>query len=223
MKDIKERFKAIAKHKGLSVTEFEMAAGLSNGLVGKIKNPNVETILKVANRFPDISLQWLLTGNGDMEGDIREEIYEEKTSNKKEGIPFLDGEHVAAGLPSGIAEPLEQVDYIHMPNLITRPGDFAVRAKGRSMIDKEHPETSISDGTIVVVSPWTEAFMEWGEIYCIATRSGYAIKRLMESDKEGYIKCVSTNADEGYAPYDVPTNDIVSITKVTAIINLKLL
>ena len=224
MNNIKERLKAIARYKELSVTKFEGETGLSNGLVGKVKKPNIETILKVVNRFPEINLQWLLTGDGDMVGEAKKNMPEEKEiQNKRQGIPLLDGEHIAAGLPSGKAEPLQDIDYINFPGIKNKIGDLAVKAKGRSMVDTEHPERSIPDGAIVVLSTRHGSYIEWGETFCIATRDGYTIKRLQPGHDENYVKCVSNNEKEGFIPFEIPTKDIITIKRVTAVITIKTL
>ena len=62
-------------------------------------------------------------------------------------------------------------------------------------------------------------FLQWNRAYVILTRSqGIMIKRVQPSEKEGYIKCVSDN--ERYAPFDVPTNDIIQIALVNGAITL---
>lgn len=143
-------------------------------------------------------------------------------------IPFIgDGaEDVVAGELAGYGDGIDAKfisDHVMLPVLSKRDGDFAIRTRGRSMIDIEHPDQNINDGAIVCVRPWHERHIQWGEIYCIATTSGYAVKRLMPSDNEGCIRCVSSNEAEGYKPYDVDANDIRGLGKVTAIINLQLL
>lgn len=143
-------------------------------------------------------------------------------------LPFIgDGaEDVVAGELAGFGEGIDAKlisDHVLLPLLSKRDGDFAIRTRGRSMIDIEHPDQNINDGAIVCVRPWHEKHIQWGEIYCIATTSGYAVKRLMPSDNEDSIRCVSSNEEEGYMPYDVEKRDIKGIGKVTAIINLQLL
>ena len=141
-----------------------------------------------------------------------------------DGIPLLDGEQVRAGALSGFGQPLEPVDTIRLPELRGwRDGDFAVRANGRSMIDPTRPEQSIPDGAIVVLRPWLDRNIHWGEMYCIYTQEGYAIKRIMKGDDEQHIKCVSNNEAEGYEPYQVERDSILGIARVTAIISVKTL
>ncbi len=145
-----------------------------------------------------------------------------------QAVPFIgDGfENVVAGSLSGYGIGIQArdiTDLVALPTLPGREGDLAVRTRGRSMIDKQHPEQSINDGSIVCVRPWTEKHIQWGEIYCIATSGGYAVKRLMPADDDDCILCVSSNEEEGYKPYSVEKRDIQGIGKVTAIINLQLL
>jgi phage repressor protein C with HTH and peptisase S24 domain len=62
-------------------------------------------------------------------------------------------------------------------------------------------------------------FLQWNRAYVILTRSqGIMIKRVQPSEKDGYIKCVSDNAK--YAPFDVPTQDIIQMALVNGAITL---
>ena len=224
MDSISDRFRAIARYKGLSITEFEVATGLANGLVGKTKNPSLETVLKVMKRFPDISAHWLLSGEGEMVGEsIIPIATEEKPTEEERGVPFLDGERIVAGPPSGYGMDLETTGYVNFPGLNKDMGEFAVRAKGRSMVDHEHPERSIPDGAIVLLSTRFGLNIEWGETFCVATRDGYVIKRLLQGHDENHIKCVSNNEKEGYLPYEIHMDDIIGLTRVTAVISIKTL
>lgn len=62
---IKERINEFIKLKGLSVLNFEKQCGLSNGFVRKIVNTiTVDKMLNILSAFPDLNINWLLTGNG---------------------------------------------------------------------------------------------------------------------------------------------------------------
>lgn len=62
---IKERINQFIKLKGLSVLNFEKQCGLSNGFVRKIVNTiTVDKMLNILSAFPDLNINWLLTGNG---------------------------------------------------------------------------------------------------------------------------------------------------------------
>lgn len=218
-KSVKERLVLYLKHKRIGQNKFEAMAGISNGYINNLKNcPSENLLKKILLAAPDLNRVWLLTGEGDMIIGQR---------NETTGIPFMgEAEMVAAGDLAGFGQPItpaQVTDNIILPALHFKPGDFAVSVRGRSMVDTEHPELSINDGAIVCLRPWNESFIRWGEIYCLFTTSGYAVKKLQPSDKDDCLMCVSSNEGEGYMPYNVSKADILGIAKVTAVINLQLL
>lgn len=141
-------------------------------------------------------------------------------------LPFFDEEIFTGGFLQGTGDAIslaQKVDDVRLPFLKVKDGDFAVQVHGRSMIDTEHPELSINDGAIVCLRPWTENFIEYGERYAIATRSGFTVKYIAQSDKDGYVKCVPANKGENFAPYYINMSDITGFARVTAIINMQIL
>lgn len=141
-------------------------------------------------------------------------------------VPFFDDEIFSGGYLQGTGSALieaNKVDDVKLPFLKVKDGDFAVQVHGRSMIDTEHPELSINDGAIVCLRPWTENFIAYGERYAIATKAGFTVKYIAESDKEGFVKCVPANKGENFAPYYINVTDITGFARVTAIINMQIL
>lgn len=210
----KERILQFIEKKGITVQQFERQCGLSNGSVNKMGNyTRVQTLEKISNTFPDLDIDWLRTGK--------------KPGNNIQGaIPFFDEEIFTGGYLQGTGSAImdaNKVDDVKLPFLKIKDGDFAVQVHGRSMIDTEHPELSINDGAIVCLRPWTESFIAYGERYAIATRSGFTVKYIAPSDKEGQIKCVPANKSENFAPYYINMSDITGFARVTAIINMQIL
>lgn len=209
-----ERVRQFIESKGLTVQKFEQACGLSNGSVKRMGNyTRSETLDKIANVFPDFDIDWIRTGK--KPGD-----------NIPGAIPYFDGEIFTGGYLQGSGGPIieaHKVDDVKLPFLKVKNGDFAVQVHGRSMIDTEHPELSINDGAIVCLRPWTEKHIEYGERYAIATQSGFTVKYVAPSDKEGYVKVVPANKGENFAPYYISESDITGFAKVTAIINMQIL
>ncbi|WP_271765960.1 hypothetical protein [Aquimarina algiphila] len=64
------RVEQIIKHKNLSISGFEKTTGLSNNSIQTAikRNSNLkdETLNTILSTFPEISAEWLLTGNGIM-------------------------------------------------------------------------------------------------------------------------------------------------------------
>lgn len=67
MKPLGERLSQFAKKKGFrSVRQFEIDADLPNGFVGKSISITKARQLQLQSVFPDLNINWLLTGDGEM-------------------------------------------------------------------------------------------------------------------------------------------------------------
>lgn len=64
---VKERLKTLAKIKEKSVLAFERNLGLSNGYINAIRvSIQPDKIESIASHYPDVNIEWLLTGEGPM-------------------------------------------------------------------------------------------------------------------------------------------------------------
>ena len=84
--------KIINKH-NFSLSAFAKEIGVSRSAISHIltgrNNPSVEVLQKILKRFPNLSADWLLLGNGDMYSQITSEkssyfttFFTEKSSDK---------------------------------------------------------------------------------------------------------------------------------------------
>lgn len=65
--DLKSRFKALCNHLGLSIREFERECQLNRGNISNMTGAiGSDKIAKIATRFPEVDIYWLLTGKGSM-------------------------------------------------------------------------------------------------------------------------------------------------------------
>ena len=129
--------------------------------------------------------------------------------NNKNVIPLFELEAASCGMPSGFEVAIEanKCDRYIIPDLAGC--DFTIRTRGRSMINRSHPERSIPERSIVGCRIWkSRSHVRWGEVYALATPDGVVVKKIMPSEKDGYIKCVSFNEEEGFIPYDLPADEI---------------
>lgn len=208
--------------------------------------------MQIMFAFPNIRKQWLYFGLGEMldspnsttitvnrGGNINASNsavategsainisgrHDEQTS-KPIGTPYFGFESAACGALSGFGEALTANNSdgaVVIPTLPTKDGDIFLQTRGRSMIDTKCPERSIPEGAMVLVRRWTQSFIEWGEIYCLATTDGYVVKRLMPGSDNTKITCVSADADN-YPSYEVPTSEIMAVGRVIAIVSTQLL
>ena len=64
---VKERLIKYLSYKGISKSEFGRRIGVSNAFVTSIKNSiSPEKLQAIGNTFPDLDIQWLVTGSGTM-------------------------------------------------------------------------------------------------------------------------------------------------------------
>ena len=185
---------------------------------------------KIASSFPDLNITWLMTGDGDMLSPTGKPLiadnavsYLPTDGNSIDGVPFFDIEPAACGEFSGFGEAFtsnNMTSRIVLPDMKAKEGDIFIKTKGRSMVDYEHPELSIPEGSIVLIREWKENYIAWGELYCVMTRSGYAVKRLMPASDDAHVSCVSADS-EHYPPYTIALSDIVGIARVIGILTYK--
>ena len=226
---MKERLKRLVRDARMNPNAFANQAGIAPSNFRKMlsgeQNITDRTLAKISDAF-SVNYDWLKDGEGEPYLDGNGEIVDTNGNKNENTLPFFDEEIFTGGYLLGEGAPImsaQKVDDVKLPFLKVKDGDFAVQVHGRSMIDTEHPELSINDGAIVCLRPWTESFIEFGERYAIATRSGFTVKYIAQSDKDGYVKCVPANKGENFAPYYINVNDITGFARVKAIINMQIL
>lgn len=69
---MKDRIELIRQHEGMSSADFAEAIGVARATVTHIlqgrNKPSLDVMLGIHKRFPDVNLDWLLTGKGEMFG-----------------------------------------------------------------------------------------------------------------------------------------------------------
>ncbi len=79
---VKARIKSFCETEGITISSFEKKIGVANGYVNSIsKSIGIDKLVKVLEIFPNINIEWLLTGNGEM--------YKSKTSNERSDMNVL--------------------------------------------------------------------------------------------------------------------------------------
>lgn len=67
MCNVKQRLISFLGEKRISKAEFGRKVGVSNAFVSSIKNSiSPETLQKIKDVYPDLNVEWLLTGEGSM-------------------------------------------------------------------------------------------------------------------------------------------------------------
>ena len=69
MEDFKNRLlEFVERQYGVSQREFEKKCGLGQGTISsiKVKGPSVDALLKISHACPELNMNWLIAGAGDM-------------------------------------------------------------------------------------------------------------------------------------------------------------
>lgn len=229
---VKERIKKFISYKNLSIRSFERSCNLSNGYINSIEQTIMpKKLSNISLQFPELNINWLLTGEGEMlksgytqtDGviSVANEAQEEYQVQRK-FIPLVTDLSATCGVPDGFSIAIKRDDCT--PLLIPGiKGDFAIRAKGRSMINRQNPEQSINENNIIICNRWiSRTHIRWGEVYALATNDGIVVKQLQPSEKEGFVRCVSFNSEDGFKPYDLPVTEINDWAIVIGVINISM-
>ena len=222
MSKIVERLKEFIDFKHISISAFEKSVGLGNATFNKTLKVGgaigTDKLEKILNVYPDINVDWLISGEGDMLNSIKEVAPSEDFSLptdrhvSSQDIP-LYGLDAAAGLVAIFnSTAVEPTDYLRIPNL--PPVDGALYVRGESM------SPLLKSGDIVIFKKKNLSLdsIIWGEIYILSFDldgdTYTSVKYIRKSDTPGCVRLVSYNPD--FAPKDIPLSSITALALVKA-------
>ena len=89
---MKERILQFIENKQITKSKFYSVTGLSNGILDKKSGLTMDTVEKIYSKYPEINLEWLLTGEGEM---LKPRVEDIKNMSKEEQIKEL--KQIASG------------------------------------------------------------------------------------------------------------------------------
>lgn len=212
--NVKDRVKAFCKAEKTTVSAFEANIGVANGYVNAIsKSIGLDKIEIILEKFPKLSIEWLLTGKGAMYKDENLLPVARQAGNQHEGIPLIPFSAMAGAL-SGEQSVLEyECERYVVPAF--SGADFLMQVKGNSMMP-----TYIS-GDIVACQrvPMSGLFFQWNKPYVLDTSQGAIIKRIKPGSDEKHVLIISDNKE--YDPFELTYEDIYAVALVIGIIRLE--
>lgn len=200
---VKQRLIQFVKYKGISQRKFESTIGVSNGFINNIsKSIGAEKMQRIESAFPEINKIWLLTGEGDMLNNTTTDSSQThgNINTLQNTIKYYPNVNGSMGGVQFLDDPNEMVCDITIPGY--SDCKFAINAYGDSMYPL------IKSGQIILMSEWSENFIDWGRIYLVVTKSGYrVIKRLYPGASDTTITCKSENPETN-PPFEIEKSDI---------------
>lgn len=239
--ETKDRVKAYCKATGIHIRIFEQTIGVSNGYVNSIsKGLGQDKIISIIENFPNLSIEWLLTGRGEMLkskcppcnfsdeiitdfNDKDTEIITHKQVNQihhsrviekiydNDAVALYDIE-AAANLNTILINRDENIlGHIVIPNVPKCDGAIYVRGDSMSPI--------LKSGDIIAFKfvPNELSSIYYGEMYLLSIDLDgddyLTVKYITRSERgDEWIKLVSHNTY--YEPKDVPVSAIRSLALV---------
>jgi phage repressor protein C with HTH and peptisase S24 domain len=210
---IKRRILLYADNKGYSKRKIYLDTGISNGVLDKESGLTEDNIEKFISTYRDISVEWLITGNGKMLGHqdsaVRTATGEGKALN---GIPLIPTSAMA-GFFSGSSQILEfECERFVVP--VFKDAEFLIQVKGSSMVPK------YNSGDIVACKRMPiDTFFQWNKVYVLDTEQGALIKRIQKGETAETLSIVSDN--HNYPPFELHRSKIYNIALVIGVIRLE--
>lgn len=223
---IKQRILQYADILGISKRQFYEKIGVSRGTLESNTGITEDVVAKFIAIYPEISPEWLLTGNGEMlrgnkpaPAEAKESFVEvsKMVHTTDGGIPLIPLEALA-GIPASdnIGVKFEDCTRYNVPDFEEKGVEFLIRVSGSSMYPK------YSSGDILACKRIIDIlFFQWGKIYVIDSSQGILVKRIFEdATNPDNIILVSDNKDN-YPPFSFPKIDIRSLSIVIGVIRLE--
>jgi len=189
-----------------------VTASVTENIVGKRKSsPSYEVMNKILSSIENLSVEWLVTGRGEIFTStiVCEPIMVYGKKSEEISKPFLDSDNLSLKVSGGFSKVINDNDHLNISIPFAKNYDFSLRVYGDSMVYNKQNKRNIYDQDIVMCKLWNErSHIRWGEVYAIITVDGCIIKKIMQSEISGYIKCVSFN-DKDYPAYDIPLSEIL--------------
>lgn len=224
---VKDRIKEFTVYENISIKSFEESLDVSNGYVNSIsKSIGIDKISLILEKYPNLNLEWLLAGKGEMikhtnSGAVAEPtaVYKLKTDRtyQSQRVPLYSIE-ASAGIVTLFKDSshFTPIDHIQIPNLPKCDG--ALYVSGDSM----YPLLKSGDIVMYRKHDISEGII-WGEMYLISyEQSGdiiTAVKYIKKSEEGSeYIKLVSQN--QHHQDRDIHLGKVKALALVKASIRI---
>lgn len=204
---LRERILQYISYEGITVQMFENKAMLSNGAVSKMgDNTRRSTLDKISNSFPNLNINWLITGEGKMCNEVQERNVDSELPhiNYSKGVPYYNVDFIG-GFDIVLNDQTTVPEYLIDFKKYNEATCWC-NVTGHSM------EPEITHGDIIALKRIEDfSFLPFGEVYAIVTRNGMrTIKRIGPSENVDCYSLIPTNKSPEYGVQDL-RKDMIEI------------
>lgn len=210
MAKIKERVIQLVDYKNIKRDVFYTKIGMAASSFrssAKETPLNSDAIANILSLIPDVNLNWLLTGEGEM---LHSQIHDLPVmSYEPKGSPYYNVDFVG-GFDLLFNSETTHPDYYIDFTPYNKEGVIWCNLTGRSM------EPELNNGDIIAMKELKTPvdYLPMGEIYGFVTDEYRTVKRLAKSSRKGFIKLVPINKDPEYSEQEIP---VTMIRKIFAV------
>ena len=211
---IKQNILLYLAQKGVSPYEFYKESGVTRGILQQNNGISEDNIARFLAYAPDISVEWLITGRGEMLSTMQEKKQEKSDSEEKLpkvsynpaiGKPYYDVDFLG-----GFNEIVNSQVTIPTNNIVIQgfeKADFWCNVTGHSM------EPKINHGDIIALHKCTLEDIQYGEIYAVVLDTLRTIKILRRSSDSKKLRFVPINTTD-YDEQEYPVERIMNVFEV---------
>lgn len=211
---IKQNILLYLAQKGVSPYEFYKESGVTRGILQQNNGISEDNIARFLAYAPDVSVEWLITGRGEM-FSIMQEKKQEKSVSEEElpkvsynptiGKPYYDVDFLG-----GFNEIVNSQVTIPTNNIVIQgfeKADFWCNVTGHSM------EPKINHGDIIALHKCTLEDIQYGEIYAVVLDTLRTIKILRRASDPKKLRFVPINTTD-YDEQEYPVERIMNVFEV---------
>lgn len=211
---IKQNILLYLAQKGVSPYEFYKESGVTRGILQQNNGISEDNIARFLAYASDVSVEWLITGRGEMLSTMQEKKQEKSDSEEKLpkvsynptiGKPYYDVDFLG-----GFNEIVNSQVTIPTNNIVIQgfeKADFWCNVTGHSM------EPKINHGDIIALHKCTLEDIQYGEIYAVVLDTLRTIKILRRSSDPKKLRFVPINTTD-YDEQEYPVERIVNVFEV---------
>lgn len=203
---VKSRILKLLEGLGIGQKTFEQTCGLSNGYINNLKSsPTVPVLQKIIGRYPNVNLEWLISGNGNMFSVTNQ------TQNSKDVllVPVVNLDARGGFGTNEVIEPEYVIEQMPFSRSIAKEGDFVIPVYGDSM----HPKYPSGSYVLIRNVPMWREYLELGAAYVLdLIDDRRLIKNVLRSSMDDSYRLESVNPK--YEPTDIPKRLIRSVFRV---------
>ena len=216
---VKKRITTFINHLGITKYEFYKLTGITRGILDQDNGITESNIVKFAECYPEVNINWLILGRGHMllNSDELSLLKGQHSftieSTAQSSLPLIPTDRLGQYLANPKTQELSEYQHDYFQSEFSDV-DFFTRVRDLSLFPL------YSSGDIIACKIINDKdFIQWNKIYLLATNQGIIIKRILEGKDEDHFKMSSDNPS--FHSFEISKTDIKAMAIIRGGIHLE--